>query len=213
LSHTLEHIYEPVSLLKTIEKFLAEDGTVVVSVPNIKAQIDECFLNALHFEHTYYIDHEYIRIMAQNAGLRVSEIFDFSKYNSLYALKRGDTESLGSHPEKQAASESFMRFTQKLQEDVREINISAAGKQCYIFGAHVFTQYLINFGLDTANIRAVLDNDPAKIGKRLYGTNLPIQSPEALKEDSSPTVILRVSQYRNEIEEQLKSINKSTVLI
>ena len=37
----------------------------------------------------------------------------------------------------------------------------------YLFGAHVFSQFLIQMGLNTTKIVNILDNDKNKQGKRL----------------------------------------------
>ena len=80
----------------------------------------------------------------------------------------------------------------------------------YLFGAHVFSQTLLNFGIDENSIVSILDNDTKKQGKRLYGTNLTIQSPEVLRDVDSPTVILRAGVYTEEIKDQILNINSTT---
>jgi hypothetical protein len=82
----------------------------------------------------------------------------------------------------------------------------------YLFGAHVFAQYLIAFGLDTSLIVSLFDNDPKKLGKRLYGTNLRVQSPSVLREVKNPIVILKAGVYNEEIKADiLCNINSSVV--
>ena len=80
------------------------------------------------------------------------------------------------------------------------------GTNVYIFGAHVFSQQLLNLGLREGSIKGVLDNDQAKIGRRLYGTMLEIHSPKVLEEKPSAIVILDAGEYSNEIEEQLMKL-------
>ena len=77
-----------------------------------------------------------------------------------------------------------------------------------MFGAHVFAQYLIEFGLDLNNIVCLLDNDKNKQGKRLYGTSLRVDSPKILKDIESPVVILKAGVYNKEIKDDIiKNIN------
>ena len=78
----------------------------------------------------------------------------------------------------------------------------------YLFGAHVFAQYLTAFGLDITRITSVLDNDSKKQGNRLYGTPLLVNSPKILKDVQNPVVILKAGVYKNEIKEDiLQNIN------
>ena len=84
----------------------------------------------------------------------------------------------------------------------------------YLFGAHVFSQYLIEFGLETGKISGLLDNDPNKHGKRLYGTSLFVQSPNILREVLEPLIILKAGVYNTEIKEAiLNEINDSSTFI
>jgi len=215
LSHTLEHIYEPISFLKNIKKFLSKDGKIYISVPNIKKQLEDNFLNALHFEHTYFIDHEYIKILAYYAGLALVEQQEFSEYNSFYVLTKDkiDDGGIPIHSNRTDAKRIFKKFIKNVKKDVTNINYLLANRKAYIFGAHVFTQYLINFGLEEQNIEKIIDNDHNKINKFLYGTNIEVESPSILKEKKSPILILRVAQYKKEIIEDIKNINKETIII
>ena len=81
----------------------------------------------------------------------------------------------------------------------------------FLFGAHVFSQYLLSFGLDQSKICGILDNSPLKIGKRLYGTNLSVFDPKIIIDDDVG-VILKVGSYRNEIIAQLKTINPNVTI-
>jgi hypothetical protein len=78
-------------------------------------------------------------------------------------------------------------------------------RSIYLFGAHVFSQYLIEFGLRTGRIASILDNAPAKQGKRLYGTNLTVRSPNVLRDERSPIIILRAGVFNEEIKNDILS--------
>ena len=99
---------------------------------------------------------------------------------------------------------------------MKKINnyISNHNGNIYLFGGHVFSQYLISYGLNTKNIKCILDNDINKQKHRLYGTDLIVESPKILKDDMNPLVILKACVYNNEIKNDiLNNINKNTVII
>ena len=78
----------------------------------------------------------------------------------------------------------------------------------------MFSQYLISFGLQMSKIIRLLDNDPQKHGKRLYGTPFTVFSPEALRGLKKPRVVLRAYVYSAEIKSQiLNEINPATQFI
>ncbi len=82
----------------------------------------------------------------------------------------------------------------------------------FLFGGHVFSQYLIGFGLNQDKIEMILDNDPNKQGKRLYGTSLFVKSPKILKNVKNAAFILRGGAYNDEIKDDiLSNINSDVV--
>jgi hypothetical protein len=109
----------------------------------------------------------------------------------------------------------FLNYVNFHEELVSKINFELKEKEdnVFLFGAHVQAQYLIGFGLNTSKIKAILDNDSKKHGKRLYGTNKLVSGPKVLKNMVNPIVIIRAGTFTNEIVSQIKIINPSTRFI
>jgi hypothetical protein len=98
------------------------------------------------------------------------------------------------------------------ENEIRDLNdkiTQTEPKQpIYLFGAHIFSQYLIGFGLNTGRIAGLLDNALSKQEKRLYGTSLKVNSPKILADTKNPIVILKAATYNTEIKDDiLKNIN------
>jgi hypothetical protein len=84
----------------------------------------------------------------------------------------------------------------------------ASAGPVFVFGAHVFTQYLVAFGLDTTRIECLIDNDHAKHGRRLYGTDLRVKSPRYLEGLDKPRIVLKSGVYNEEVKfDILNNIN------
>ncbi|EFB5684276.1 SAM-dependent methyltransferase, partial [Campylobacter jejuni] len=65
-------------------------------------------------------------------------------------------------------------------------------------------------GLNTEKIINILDNNPSKQEKRLYGTKFIVKSPKILKDQDDSLVILNAGVYNDEIEKDiLENINKN----
>ena len=94
-----------------------------------------------------------------------------------------------------------------MQVDKLNEVISETSKEIFLFGGHISSQFLVNFGLNTARLNGILDNSDVKNGKRLYGTRLYISKQDMLSEIQSPMVILKAGQYQEEIRMQLLNIN------
>ena len=69
------------------------------------------------------------------------------------------------------------------------------------------------FGLKTDRIIHILDNDPEKENKKVYGTNFIVKNPNVIKDISSVAVIVKAASYQKEIEEQLYNINKNVLIL
>ena len=77
----------------------------------------------------------------------------------------------------------------------------------------MFTQFLFYFGLNKNNFYGILDNDPNKIGQRLCGVDQLVYNPEVIKNQEKPIIIVRTSQYCDEIKEQLIGLNNSCIIL
>ncbi len=68
-------------------------------------------------------------------------------------------------------------------------------------------------GIDEHLLSGILDNCNNKQGKRLYGSNLQIMSPEIIVGISNIVVILKNGYYSKEIYEQLTKLNSTAIII
>ena len=94
----------------------------------------------------------------------------------------------------------------------KELNSNNSNNN-FLFGGHIFSQFLIYLGLNQTKIRFILDNSNEKEDKRLYGSSLKIKKPKIIKDLENPTIIVFAGQYQNEIESQFLEINKNSKLI
>ena len=109
----------------------------------------------------------------------------------------------------------FLSYVDYYKNSVSELNkcikeCVSQHKSVYVFGAHIFTQLLLNMGLDLRNISGILDNDPNKQNKRLYGSSLVVESPAVLK-DKNAAVILKCGAYNDEIRRGILVMNQNII--
>lgn len=214
-SHVLEHMYDPMKFLNDIFENCLHNTQMIFSVPNLKVWMEHKYLNALNFEHTYFAREEYIDWMLLNSGFEILEKVYYGDGHSIfynttkkYPIK---TDLPNFYYENKEIWTSFKSYY------ANEIN-SLGEKLCvsktnYLFGAHIFSQYLINMGLDQKLFMGVLDNDPNKQNRRLYGTGLLVFSPEALRDVKDVTIVLFAGKYTNEITAQIRTLNQDADII
>ena len=104
-----------------------------------------------------------------------------------------------------------VEFVQSVNSHIDETLTTEKEPSIYLFGAHIFTQYLVSFGLRASVVSAILDNATGKQGKRLYGLPLMVYSPKVLADKERPIIILRVGAYAEEIKRGILEVNANAI--
>ena len=204
-SHFIEHLFAPAEFFRQAAGFLKPGQMHLFSVPNMPEMLARKYNNCLNFEHSYYLTPSCVARFAADAGFEIVARRSFlDDHSHFYALRRCAGPVPAPLPAPGACAENrtlFEAYTRHHRDDVARLNafLEADPGPVFLFGAHVFSQYLCAFGLRHARIRAILDNDPGKQGRRLAGTGLRVDSPRVLAGEASPAVILRAGAYDAEI--------------
>jgi len=215
-SHVFEHIYHPDKFMKHLSLFMKQGSKLLFSLPNLEMMLKNNYTNCLNFEHTLFLSEPYIDFLLAKHGFRLIKKDNFMNDHSIfyYAVRDVDIKPIalmtGLYEKNKKLFEDYVNYHKELIESIN-IKIKSTSSSIYLFGAHIFSQYLIQMGLDTRNIISILDNDPNKQEKRLYGTSLKVMSPKILKEIENPIVILKAGFYNEEIKKDiLENINSET---
>lgn len=219
-THTLEHFYNPLRFMENIGRHAQEGTRMFFSIPNMGEMIDRCYTNVMSFEHTFYCAEPYVTYICEKSGYKVEERVKFKEDHSVFYVARRDRTAGAENNffNKYAENKKkFLAWKKRQEEIVNKINVEleklSADRRIYIFGAHVNTQYLLAFHLNIENVKGILDNDPHKQGKRLYGTKLPVSSPDVLCGGDYPVVILRGGTHNLEIKDSILRINRAVQFI
>ena len=110
---------------------------------------------------------------------------------------------------------AYLNLINFYKKEVNEYNemINAHDGDVFLFGGHIFSQFLLYLGLKQDKIISILDNSIQKHNKRLYGYNLIIKNPDVIKDLNNPLVILKVGQYFEEVKKQLLSLNINVKIV
>lgn len=216
-SHVLEHTYDPRGFLSHIHRFLKPGGKHIFTFPNMLPMLENKFTNCLNFEHTAFLTEDIVDYLLRAQGFHiVSKKYYGNPHSILYSTIRVDLPSnqpdLPQHYTQYR--KVFMDFIEYHRDIVDQLNDQILNTKLpiYLFGAHIFSQYLIEFGLNQERIVAILDNSAQKQGKRLYGTHLLVHSPRILAEQDQAIVILKAGIYNEEIKKDiLGNINQRVI--
>ena len=214
-SHTLEHTYDPIDFITGINILLENGGIQIFSIPNLQCYLDNKFSNTLNFEHTYFLTETLVEELMQNCQFRLIDKMNFQDHSIFYAYEKDTsisrTEFSNKYLENKSNYQGYIAFYKNEINNLNDL-INKHEGDIFLFGAHIFSQFLLNFGLEPSNIQKILDNSDVKCGKRLYGTELFITKPEAIVNSKAPAVILKAGQYQSEIKSQLLSLRSDCVI-
>lgn len=217
-SHVFEHLYDPKTFIKDISNNLDEGKELIFSIPNMNEMLKRKYTNFLNFEHTFFLSEEFVEYFLSNHFFEIVEKEYFMEDHSVFfrAVKNSKTKKTTLGNEALSNRNLFDNYITYHIELVKHLNkqIETQNVKVYLFGAHVFSQYLFSFGLNEDYIHCILDNDEKKQNKRLYGTNLKVDSPKCLSNEEYPIVILRAGVYNDEIKKDiLENINSNCQFI
>jgi 2-polyprenyl-3-methyl-5-hydroxy-6-metoxy-1,4-benzoquinol methylase len=87
LSHVIEHVLDPVGVVRRVAEWLAPQGKIVVSTPNTRGigffMYGSCWLHLDAPRHLFLFDAQTIRLLAARAGLAVARVVTESSSQTL----------------------------------------------------------------------------------------------------------------------------------
>ena len=215
-SHLFEHLYEPVKTVKNLNNHMSGTGRMCFSLPNMKRMVEKGYVNSINFEHTIFLPEDLVEEILNSGGFQIIEKQYFMDDHSIfYCCKHNYSQRLFDYNAKQDYRALIKNLFVDREAEIADLNRKIEliqGRSVYLFGAHIFSQYLVSNGLETYRVKGILDNDKTKQGKRLYGTELIVRSPTILKNEDA-AVVLRAGAYNDEIKSQLLTINNATIVI
>lgn len=177
------------------------------------------YSNALNFEHTVFLTEPYIEALLANNSFRIINKKYFMEDHSIFyyaeKIKKAHDIKVSNDLYKKN-KKIYLDYISSRKKEIDNINIkiNSVNSSVFLFGAHIFSQELITMGLNSKKIKSILDNDQSKQGKRLYGTDLYVDSPECLESETTPLVVLKAGVYNKEIKKDiLQNINPKVIFL
>jgi len=194
---------------------------MLFSRPNVEEMLKRKYTNVINFEHTIFLTQPYIEYLLSKYHFRIIKKEYFNEDHSIFYACIRDSKVQSSDLPKglfEYNKKLFLEYVnyhhQLIDELYSKIKTLRKNQKLYLFGAHVFSQYLISYGLNVKRIDCIIDNDFNKQGKRLYGTDFKVFSPKILSNDNDPVVILKAGVYNQEVKKDiLENINSNTFFL
>lgn len=201
---------------------LADDGVATFEFPHLLRLLEETQFDTIYHEHFSYLSLTSVTRIFAASGLEVFNVEEFPTHGGSLRVfaQRAATGTRTVHlnvarmlAREWAAGltsrtpyEDFQRRAERVKHEFLEFLLAARreGKKVAAYGAAAKGNTLLNFaGVRSELITCVADRNPAKQGKRLPGSRIPIVDEQALEALRPDYVVILPWNIRDEVAAQL----------
>jgi hypothetical protein len=205
MSHTFEHLYSPTNFIEKI--YRASVPSVFISIPNMDEMYKNKYLHIISNEHTFFVGDNEIRYLFSKFNYKCAETFVFKGHSYFYKFVYDKDTPLLTLYNTIQRSNDIKNIVVDFESYLGTIDINIPFYICPAgaYGQKVY--YYLN--KKYSSIMGFIDNDQNKQGKRLFGTDLNVYSPNILLDNQNEKIciVLCGTVYTDEIQEQLKNVH------
>lgn len=226
LSHVLEHLVNPETVIKQLCDLLSDDGLVYIEVPNLmKHNGTKCYFN---FEHVNFFTPLSLTNLIQQNGFDIDSLatFDNGKdcqpfYPVIALTIKKAKGKFEIHNDKSESCRVINDYKEEVDGLVKRINFrienilnETSPGRLALWGAGIHTgQLLSETVLKNAKINCIFDNDPKKAGNMLHGVEIRsfLSAIDAKKDIDA--ILISSEASEDEIYKQLNYLENYGILI
>lgn len=221
------HVPDINDFTRGLQVALKPQGVITLEFPHLMRLVEQNQFDTVYHEHFSYLSLLSVRQIMEHAGLRVFDVEELPTHGGslrIYACHWG-----ADHAESDAVSRildlelargmhqdafytGFQAAADRVKNDFLRflLDARAEGKTVAGYGAAAKGNTLMNYaGLGTDLIGFVCDAAPAKIGKYLPGSHIPILAPDALRAERPDYLLIFPWNIAAEIRTQLADLGES----
>jgi len=216
--NVLAHVPDLNDFVAGVKVLLAEEGVAVFEFPHLLRLIEELQFDTIYHEHFSYFSLLTARRVFARHDLELFDVEELPTHGGslrVYVRHAGDpvatpsprVEEL-SKAERDAGLdrlETYGAFDRAVMREKREIvsflaDLRREGRSIAGYGAPAKGNTLLNYcGIGRETLDYTVDLNPAKQGRYLPGSEIPIRPPEALRETRPDVVVILPWNLRDEI--------------
>jgi 2-polyprenyl-3-methyl-5-hydroxy-6-metoxy-1,4-benzoquinol methylase len=224
-NNVLAHVPNIGDFVRGFAVLLAAKGVATFEFPHLLSLIDACQFDTIYHEHFSYLSFTAVAEIFKSNGLKVFRVEQLSTHGgslrvfaerSDSAVREEDSsvvEMLNLECNSGIKSIGFYSKLQQRADDIKDkllqflIGAKAAGHTVVGYGAAAKGNTLLNYaGVKADLLRAVVDRSPAKQGKFLPGSRIPIFDEDYLANARPRYVFILPWNLRTELTNQLSYI-------
>lgn len=226
-NNVLAHVPDINDFVSGFATLLKPNGVATFEFPHVRQLIDLNQFDTIYHEHFSYLSLTATRRIFEANGLSIFDVEELPTHGGSLRVfaQRSDTGTrpVDSRLEQLLAAEcdaglespayytGFQPRAQRVKEDLLAYLKEAkrAGRTVAAYGAAAKGNTLLNFaGVQSDLIRCVADRNPAKQGRFMPGSRVPIVSPEQMLAEQPDDILILPWNIKDEVIEQLRPIVK-----
>ena len=221
-NNVLAHVPDINDFVRGFAVLLKPQGVATFEFPHLYQLITERQFDTIYHEHFSYLSFTTVREIFESQGLSVFDVETIGTHGGSLRVfaQRSD---IGSHPlssrvgemmqlESSAGMrskgfyEGFERDAETAKVELLQILVESklAGKKVAAYGAAAKGNTFLNYaGIKSDLISYVVDRNPAKQGKWMPGSRIPIVDESVLKQDQPDVIVILPWNIKSEVLTQL----------
>lgn len=226
-NNVLAHVPDINDFVKGFAVILKSDGVSTFEFPHLLNLIENVQFDTIYHEHFSYLSLLAVQSIFQANGLTVFDVVEIPTHGGslrVYAQRsdtgvRHESDNVRAILEKEREAgldcrtgyEGFQQRAEKIKDDLLAFLIDAKrqGKTVAAYGAAAKGNTLMNFaGIRPDLIQYVVDRNPAKQGKFMPGSRIPIVDEVMIRQTKPHYVIILPWNLKHEVMGQLAYISE-----
>ncbi len=210
-----------------LEIALARRGVITLEFPHLARLMADNQFDTIYHEHYSYYSFRVVDRLFRDHGLRIFDVEELPTHGGslrIYGCHDGDATkvtservaALSAREEEEGFGrlETYLGFEERVRETKRKfwefvIAAKRAGKSIVGYGAPAKGNTFLNYcGAGTDVLDYTVDRSPAKHGKYLPGTRIPIFEPDRIRETRPDYVLILPWNIKEEIMAQTREIRE-----
>jgi SAM-dependent methyltransferase len=223
-NNVLAHVPDIADFIAGFPLILKPEGVATFEFPHILNLIRDVQFDTIYHEHFSYLSLVSVERILAAAGLRAFDVEESPTHGGSLRLfvcnvsaGHAATDRLPRLREKEKGAKlhelaGYLGFSGKVEAVKRSFleflaQAKAEGKSVAAYGAAAKGNTFLNVcGVDSTDISCVFDRSPAKQGKYLPGSHIPIRTPEAARELAPDYLVILPWNLRDEISRSMAFI-------
>jgi hypothetical protein len=222
--NVLAHVPDINDFVAGVAILLKRDGVFTVEFPHLLNLIREVQFDTIYHEHFTYLSLLAVERIMERHGLRVFDVEEIPTHGGSLRLfvchagsQRTTEPNVAVVREKEIAAKldgpaGYAGFAPRVDQVRRDLlsfldQARAEGRKVVAFGAAAKGNTLLNFcGVGADRIAFVADSNPAKQGRLMPGSRIPVRAPGAIVAERPDDVLILPWNLRDEIARQCEAI-------